>query len=123
MDDLAQVIKDRRIADIQLSGFSLLMTDESTDIGVFKQLVLVGQYTTNEGVKTSFLQITDLANGTAETIESSIIQYLSTNTIQVRKLCAFESDGAAVMTGTLNGVAFRLRRHSPRLMFTAVTIA
>ena len=48
------------------------MTDESTDIAVLKQLVLVGRYLTDEGLKTSFLCITDIPNGTAKTIEGAI---------------------------------------------------
>ena len=50
------------------------MTDESTDISVLKQLVLVGRYLTDEGMKTSFLCITDISNGTAETIERAILK-------------------------------------------------
>ena len=45
------------ISDLQSNNFFSLMTDESTDIAVLKQLVLVG---TDEGVKTSFLCITDM---------------------------------------------------------------
>ena len=60
---LAQVIVDKIIADIQLSGFFSVMTDESTDIGVLKQLVLVGRYVTNEGVKASFYRLQILQMG------------------------------------------------------------
>ena len=53
------------------------MTDESIDIhvhvAVLKQLVLVGQYLTDSGVKTSFLHIGDIISGTAETIERAIL--------------------------------------------------
>ncbi len=61
---LAQVIEEKTVADIQSSAYFSLMTDESTDVSVLKQLVLVGRYLTNGEVKTSFLHITDLANGT-----------------------------------------------------------
>ena len=58
---------------MQSSDRFALMTDESTDIhvAILKQLVLVGRYLTNSGVKTSFLHIGDIihVNGTAETIE------------------------------------------------------
>lgn len=92
------------------------MTDESTDIAVLKQLVLVGKYLTSEGVKTSFLCITDIPNGTAETIESEMLKYASGKSLQITRLCAFGSDGAAVMTGRVSGVAVRLRHHSPKMI-------
>ena len=92
------------------------MTDESTDISVLKQLVLVGRYLTDEGAKTSFLCITDIPNGTAETIEGAMLTYISDKTLQVTRLCAFGSDGAAVMTGRVSGVAVRLTRHSPKMI-------
>ena len=52
------------------------MTAESTDIAVFKQLVLVWRYVTGSGVKTSFLCITDMRNDTADTIEGTMLKYL-----------------------------------------------
>ena len=87
------------------------MTDESTDISVLKQLVLIGRYLTDEGVKTSFLCIKDIPNGRAETIEEA-----GDKVLQITRLSAFGSDGAAVTTGRLSGVAVRLTRHSPRMI-------
>ena len=89
------------------------MTDESTDIAILKQLVLVGRYLTDSGVKTSFLRIGDMMNGKAETIEGAILHYLGNKTLQITKLCAFGRDGASVMTG---GVAVRLQGHSPNMI-------
>ena len=57
------------------------MTDESTDIAVLKQLVLVGRYVAGDGVKTSFLHTGDIANDTAETIEGAILEYLHTKSL------------------------------------------
>ena len=46
------------------------MIDESTDVSVLKQSVLVARYITDtEGVKTSFLNVADIFDGTAETNE------------------------------------------------------
>ena len=63
------------------------MTDESTDIAILKQLVLVGRYLTDSGVKTSFLHIGDIMNGTAETIEGAILHYLGDKTLQITQSC------------------------------------
>ena len=95
---------------MQSSDRFALMTDESTDIAILKQLVLVGRYLTDSGVKTSFLHIGDIINGTAETIEGAILQYLSDKNLRITNLCAFGSDGALVMTGRLTGVGVRLQQ-------------
>ena len=71
---LSLVIEERILSDMQSSDFFSLMTDESTDIAVLKQLVLVRRYLTEGGVKTSFLHIEDIINDRAETIEGAILQ-------------------------------------------------
>ena len=113
---LGLVIEEKIILEMQSSDFFALMTGESTDIAVLKQLVLVGRYLTDSGVATTFLHIGDLANGTADTIERAMLQYISDKTLQVTKLCAFGSDGASVMTGRLTGVATRLKSHNPKMI-------
>ena len=84
-----------------------------------KQLVLVGRYLPTEsdtGIQTSYLHIVDLPNGTADTIETAMLRYLSDKTLPVTKLRAFGSDGASVMTGRLTGVGVRLKSHSPNMI-------
>ena len=66
---------------------------------VLKQLVLVGKYLTHDGVRTSFLTITDIPYGTAETIEGVMLNFMREKGLQITRLCAFGSDDAAVMTG------------------------
>ena len=62
------------------------------------------------------MHIGDLANGKAETIEGAILQYLSDKMLSIMKLCALGSDGASLITGRLNGVAVRLKSHSPSVI-------
>jgi len=113
---LSQVIEEQILSDLQSSQFFSLMTDESTEIAVLKQLVLVGRYLTDDGIKTSFLRITDVPNGTAETITGAMLKFVNDNTLHITRLCAFGSDGASVMTGRLSGVAVRLMHHNPRMI-------
>lgn len=113
---LSSVIEEKILDDIRASDFFSLMTDESTDIAVLKQLVLVARYMTEAGVKTSFLLIEDIHDGKAETIEKTLLQSLKAKSLDITRLRAFGSDGAAVMTGRLNGVAVRLKRHSPKMI-------
>lgn len=70
------------------------MIDESTDVSVLKQLVLVARLVTDtEGVKTSFLNVADIFDGTAETIEAAILKYFDNKSLEVSKLWGFGSDG------------------------------
>ena len=119
LQSLSLVIEERILNEMQSSNFFALMTDESTDIAVMKQLVLVGRYLPTEsdtGIQTSYLHIVDLPNGTADTIETAMLRYLSDKTLPVTKLHAFGSDGASVMTGRLTGVGVRLKSHSPNMI-------
>ena len=93
------------------------MTDESTDISVLKQLVLVARYILTTGdVTTSFVAIEDLAYGKAETIETAIIDITNKKSVEVAGHRGFGSDGAPVMTGRRNGVAKMLSERFPKLI-------
>ena len=99
------------------STYFLLMTDESTDISVLKQLVLVARYILPTGdVATSFVAIEDLTDGKAETIETAIIDITNKKSVEVARLRGFGSDGAPVMTGRGNGVAKRSSERFPKLI-------
>lgn len=113
---LSTVIEDNVLTALKGSEFYALMTDESTDISVLKQLVLVARYVTDSGVKTSYLKIADLPDGTAESIEHAILKYADDKSLDIAKLRGFGSDGASVMTGRHSGVATRLKAHTPRMI-------
>ena len=76
LQSLSQVSEEKILSDMQSCEYFSMMTDESTDIAVLKQLVLVGRYLTDDGIKASFLHIGDIVNGTDEAIEQAIMQYL-----------------------------------------------
>ena len=92
------------------------MIDESTDVAVMKQLVLVIRYLTDTGASTSFVHIGDIIDGTAATIHTSIVKHLDDRGIPLHSLRAFGSDGAAVMTGKKSGVGARLKANCPHLI-------
>ena len=114
---LAQQIEDAQLKAVNCSMFYGLMIDESTDISVTKQLVLYGRYVSETGEPCStFLRIVDLVDGTAEHIEDAIRAYVADKGLALSTLMGFGSDGAAVMTGRLSGVATRLRRSNPYIV-------
>lgn len=67
-------------------------------------------------MKTSFISIQDIPIGTVETIVRHLKQILVNKHIDIAKLRGFGSDGAAVMTGRVNGVAQKLKMVTPRLI-------
>ena len=116
LQTLSSVIEEGILEDIQSSEFFALTIDESTDIAVLKQLVLVARCVMARSVKTAFMCIPDLQNGTAQTTEAAILQCLADNNLDVTRVHGFGSDGASVMTGRVSGVAMRLKNHSPRMI-------
>ena len=99
------------------SPFYSIMIDESTDISVICEMVIYARYidSSTAAVKTSFLKIVELVNGSADTIEKALLAYLEDHSIPLSGLVGFGSDGAAVMTGRLSGVAARLKSRQPVL--------
>ena len=99
------------------TAFYALMTDESTDIAVLEQIVLLGRYVTDSvGVKTSYLCIVDIPDGRAVSILDAIMYFLDGKLLNIAKLRGFGSDGAVVMTGRLTSGSTRLKAHAQRLI-------
>jgi hypothetical protein len=114
---MARQIETDVLEQLISSPYISLMCDETTDIAVLKQMVIYGKYLTNSGeTRTVFLQITDLFDGRAETIEKALLQFCETAGIDIRKVMGFGSDGAAVMIGRKSGVSTRLKVHNPLMV-------
>ena len=113
---LGNQISQAQLEDLLKSPFYSIMIDESTDMSVINEMVVYARYIDSSAlVKTAFLKIVELRNGSADTIEEALLAYLSDNSIPISGLVGFGSDGAAVMTGRLSGVATRLKRRQPIL--------
>ena len=100
-------IKIHVVSDMLQSDSISLMVDESTDVLVLKQQVIYGRCVVDGELRSHFLGMKDLINGTAETIETSLVQFLQYVGLNVS---SFGSNGASVMTGRQNGVATQLWR-------------
>ena len=109
---LARCIQEDVIAKMRGSDTVRLMIDESTDVSILKQLVVYGRGIVNGELECHFLGIRDLFNGTAETIESALCNFLVDVNIDLNSVSSFGSDGASVMTGRHDGVAARLQRRN-----------
>ena len=113
---LATVIEEEQLYCLTKSKLYSLLTDESTDIAVKKQLVLVARYLVGGVVTTAFINIRDIPDGIADIIVQAILSYLSFKSVDIHKLRGFASDGANVMVGRHNGVAAQLKNSSPSLI-------
>ena len=119
-EEFFQVLGDQietvELENLLKSSFYSIMIDESTDISVINEMVIYGRYIDSSAiVKTSFLKIVQLTNGTADTIEEALLGFLSDKSIPLSRLVGFGSDGASVMTGCVSGVATRLKHKQPIL--------
>lgn len=98
------------------------MVDEVTDISVAEQMVTFIQYYSKADgkVKTQFLSVYDLLEDSesadAKTITKTIFNNLEKLEPDKKGLCAFVSDGAAVMTGVKSGVATLLKKENPQVI-------
>ena len=82
---MASQVEKETLCRFQNSPYVAFMCDESTDISVLKQLVRYGRYLDDSGgTQTVFLQIKDLFNGTAETIDAALVKYCNDKSISWR---------------------------------------
>ena len=114
---LSSILEKDILVKVKASPYYSLMTDESTDVAILKQLVIVARYVLPTGeVETNYMHIVDIPDGTATTIEDAILSYLANQDLDPRFLRGFGSDGANVMVGRVNGVATSLRTKFPKLI-------
>ena len=90
---LAEIISLDIVKSLQASPFFSLCIDETTDVSISKQLIVYGRYLVQGEVKNSFLQIYELIDGNAETIESKVCQVCDELQLDLQKLCGLRSDG------------------------------
>jgi hypothetical protein len=90
-----------------------ILIDESTDVAMKKSLVMFIKYidlpTFTPVVR--FLALLPVPNSTADGITSTAVKYLTDRNYPTQRMTGFGSDGAAVMLGSKNGVAVRIKRH------------
>ncbi|KAK0137344.1 Zinc finger protein 862 [Merluccius polli] len=120
LEILAEVLEETILMDIRSSQAISLEIDESTDVSVSRQLDLHIRYLDKEGqVYNQFLDLVSVMDGKADTIVSAVKTVLLKKGIPTEKLYGLGTDGAAVMTGRLNGVAKQLKDSFPKIVAVA----
>lgn len=92
--------------------------DETCDISVHKKLAIYVRYVENGEVSVAFVGNDQITNCTAAGMETTLLDFLSKKIISndnVTNVLGLGSDGAAVMTGRLNGLGAILKARNPKL--------
>ena len=92
------------------------MIEESTDVSMEKHLIIYIRYLDNGKLQTSYLTLLKIVFADASVVFNSVVSYLRSCSIYLSKVYGFSSDGAAVMTGKQNGVAYRLSNENPYML-------
>ncbi|KAK0134769.1 Zinc finger protein 862 [Merluccius polli] len=120
LEILAEVLEEPILNKIRSSRALSLEIDESTDVSVSKQLDIHIRYLDKEGhVFNQFLDLVSVNDGKANTIVTAVKEVLLKKGIPTEKLYGLGTDGAAVMTGRVNGVAKQLKESFPKLVAVA----
>ena len=113
---LSQCIESDIGAEIQQAEYISLMCDETTDESITKQLIVYAQYVVDGELMVRYLKIQHLRDGTAETIEQTLLAICRHASIEVCKVVGLGSDGASVMVRRRSGVATRLKAHNSAIL-------
>ena len=116
LDVMAANVKESVVKFIAKCESFTPMCDESTDIGVLKQLVTYVQICDNGECRTHFLSMSDLLDGKPETIVNALMDVLASCELSVENLSSFGSGSASVMVGSRSGVAAHLRELNPGIL-------
>ncbi|KAK7141431.1 hypothetical protein R3I93_010952 [Phoxinus phoxinus] len=120
LEVLAEVIEEPILTKIKSSQGISLEVDETTDVSVGRQLDLHVRYIDKEGlVFNHFLDLVSIADGKADTIVAAVKNVILKKGLPTEKLYGLGTDGAAVMTGRVNGVAKQLKDSFPKIVSVA----
>ena len=76
---------------------------------------MLGSYVYDGNVATMFLKICELFDGTADTIEISLLEFMTDKQLSISRMVGVGADGASVMVGRHNAEAARFKQHQPLL--------
>jgi len=119
VQNISEHFFNKLIADVKKSnGFSLAL-DESTDNRDIAQLsVFVRFYLDGCGFVEELLTVLPLeSKTTGENIYDSITSFLREHVIPVDKIISVSTDGAPAMSGSVNGLAGRLKQDNNNILF------
>uniref|UniRef100_A0A915K6C1 DUF4371 domain-containing protein n=1 Tax=Romanomermis culicivorax TaxID=13658 RepID=A0A915K6C1_ROMCU len=112
LDSLNEFVESQEINEFKAANALTIHVDESTDISKTKLLLLYTQHAdcSNKVVRHMFHKVLNLQATDTSSIATAITDYFESKGIEGKKLVMFTSDGAAVMLGSRNGTAVKLKK-------------
>ena len=101
-------VEEKVDQNLQESPFIGLVIDESTDVAVYKKLVIYARIVINGQPFIHFVRDVNIIDGKAETIVKALEVFFAEKGLAMSKVTSLASDGASVMVGRKNGVGARL---------------
>ena len=102
-------VEEKVDENLHNSPFIGLVIDESTDVAVYKKLVIYARVVINGQPFIHFVHDVNIIDGKAETIVKALEDIFTEKGLEMSKITSLASDGASVMVGRKNGVGARLR--------------
>ena len=110
------------IVDKMKSTFFTLMIDESTDVSVIRQMVIMARVFNEDEVKTDLYKIVELVGAaTGENLFNAVRDAFLEDAIPWENCLAMSSDGARAMVGEFNSVLSRVRSQQSDIWFLHCT--
>ena len=113
---LLQCVENDILLKVRASPVTGILCDKSTDVANLKQLAMFVHFLDGEKPHTFFLKIVDIVNGTAESIEHTLLDICSQREISTSAIFSFGSDRAPVMTGKQTGVATHMKVRNSEML-------
>lgn len=115
---IGNYIREYIVTEVSKANFFSIMADETTDAAIVEQMSLCVRYVSEKAeVKEEFLGFVDLPKTDAKTITDTMISTLKDYNLDLTKWRGKGFDGAATMSGVLNGVQARITKHFPNAKY------
>ena len=114
---LSPALHDDLLTDLHDCSYSLIV-DESTDVGLEKQLCIMVRYYSKAQptIVTTFLGLVSIAAGSAETVFATITALLRNKQLPVEQCLGLATDGCNTMCGANNSVITKFREVCPNIV-------
>lgn len=117
LDTMYEVYLEGVRKEVNESNFISIQADETTDVSCKSQMVIVLRYIVNGSINERFISFEEAKEKTANALTAIILNTLSKHSNLKNKVIAQTYDGAATMSGRVNGVQTQVKKEYPNAHF------
>ena len=117
IESLGTWVEESILKRLQKAAMYSLMVDEYTNIANVEELSVFCRWEEGGVPVECFLEIIPLKKADAETIYSTLIEFLKKKNLQVGRIVGLGFDGAATFSGRRTSVQTRIKKHTPHALF------